>query len=110
MQCMKSIILALSLALAASAFADPVCRDHYGRICRSKKVLSDFRKTVPCPATGQTGKRCHGYIIDHIKALSCAKTEEERARLDSVGNLQYQTIADAKAKDRIERKMCGYAG
>lgn len=95
------IILAL---LCSTAFADTCTppRDKYGHIARSKKVLSDFRKTVPCPATGKTGKRCVGYVIDHVKPL-CA------CGPDAVSNLQWQTIADAKAKDRIERKMCGSA-
>jgi hypothetical protein len=86
--------------LCSPAFAD--CnppRDHYGHILRSKKVVSDFRKTVPCPATGQTGKRCAGYVVDHVDPLcNCGP--------DAVGNLQWQTVSDAKRKDRIERRLC----
>lgn len=65
-------------------------------------------KLHPCPSTGST-KRCKGWVIDHIEALSCAKTEEDRRALDSVGNMQWQTKSDAKAKDRVEQKMCGEA-
>lgn len=100
---MRSFILALSLLspLALADTCDPP-RDKYGRIERSKKVLSDFRKTVPCPATGKTGRRCEGYVIDHVKPLACCGR-------DAVDNLQWQTIAEGKAKDKWERKVCGQA-
>jgi hypothetical protein len=39
-------------------------------------------------------------VIDHIKALACGGA-------DAVENLQWQTRADAKAKDRWELKECG---
>lgn len=74
-------------------------RDKYGHIARSKKVISDFRKSVPCPATGQTGKRCAGYVVDHVHPL-CA------CGPDSVENMQWQTVSEAKIKDRWERKIC----
>jgi hypothetical protein len=98
---MKYFLVLLLFASSVHAECNPP-RDKYGHIARSKKVLSDFRKTIPCPATGKTGKRCAGYVIDHIKPL-CA------CGPDSIENLQWQTIADAKAKDRRERKMCGSA-
>jgi hypothetical protein len=78
-------------------------RDKYGKIARSKKVVSDFRKSVPCPATGQVAKRCPDYVIDHVTPL-CA------CGADAVSNLQWQTVADAKVKDRWERKICGGRG
>jgi hypothetical protein len=42
---------------------------------------------------------CPGYRKDHIVPLSCGGP-------DTVQNLQWQTIADAKAKDKWERKPC----
>jgi hypothetical protein len=88
----------LCLPLLSQACAPE--RDDYGRIKRSRKVVALFMATVPCPATGEVGKRCKGYVIDHkIPLCACGR--------DEVGNLQYQTIPDAKAKDRLERKMCG---
>jgi hypothetical protein len=36
-----------------------------------------------------------GYVVDHVVAL-------KRGGADSPGNMQWQTIEDAKAKDRIE--------
>ncbi len=105
---MKTLALILSATLSLSAFADPVCRTKQGRICRSSAVRHAFMKLHPCPSTGST-KRCSTHVIDHIKALSCARSEEERRALDSVGNMQWMTKVDAKAKDREERKMCGAA-
>jgi hypothetical protein len=75
-------------------------RDDYGRIKRSRKVVAIFMATVPCPATGEVGKRCVGHVIDHKIPLACCGS-------DTIENMQYQTIAAAKAKDRVERKACG---
>lgn len=41
-----------------------------------------------------------GHVIDHIVPLACGGT-------DAPANMQWQTTADAKAKDRMERKACG---
>jgi hypothetical protein len=38
-------------------------------------------------------------VKDHIKALDCGGA-------DAVHNLQWQTVADAKLKDKWERKGC----
>ncbi len=40
-----------------------------------------------------------GYVIDHIVPL-CA------GGADAVGNMQWQTRADARVKDRQERALC----
>ena len=40
-----------------------------------------------------------GYVIDHIVPLACGGT-------DAPGNLQWQTVAEGKAKDRTERVGC----
>jgi putative protein kinase ArgK-like GTPase of G3E family len=53
----------------------------------------------PCPSTGRTTGVCPGYIKDHIVPLACGGP-------DSVANLQWQTVAAAKAKDRWETKGC----
>ena len=52
-----------------------------------------------CPANGNTRGRCPGYIIDHKKPL-CAGGP------DRPSNMQWQTIKEAKLKDKQERKMC----
>lgn len=66
---------------------------------RSKAVLAEFQRQNPCPSTGKTKGACEGWIKDH-KIPLCAGGS------DSVDNLQWQTVADAKRKDVEERKMC----
>ena len=53
----------------------------------------------PCPSTGRTTGACPGYIKDHIRALDCRGP-------DAVSNMQWQTVAEAKAKDKWETKGC----
>jgi hypothetical protein len=55
----------------------------------------DFQKSHPCPATGKTSGACKGYVIDHVVPL-------KRGGADAPSNMQWQTTAAAKAKDRIE--------
>jgi hypothetical protein len=66
---------------------------------RSRSVTREFQREHPCPSTGLTTGACPGYRKDHIKALACGGP-------DAVSNLQWQTIADARAKDAWERKAC----
>jgi hypothetical protein len=94
------IAILLCIPLLGQACEPP--RDANGRIQRSKKVKDDFKATFPCPATGELSKKCPGYVIDHIVPLACCGA-------DSVENMQWQTRAEAKAKDRWERKKCGAA-
>jgi hypothetical protein len=103
---MRLLILLLAPILVHAA--EPA-RDDYGRILRSQKVIRLFRATVPCPATGKVERRCPGHVIDHWIALACAKTEDERRALDDVSNLRWQTVEDAKDKDKVERRECGRA-
>ena len=67
---------------------------------RSYSVKHEFQRQHPCPSTGRTTGACPGYIKDHIRALDCGGP-------DSVENMQWQTVAEAKAKDKWERKGCG---
>ena len=53
----------------------------------------------PCPSTGKTRGACPGYVIDHKHALACGGG-------DASSNMQWQTMADAKAKDKWERNGC----
>jgi hypothetical protein len=66
---------------------------------RSREVTREFQREDPCPSTGRTSGACPGYRKDHIKALGCGGS-------DAVWNLQWQTVAEAKAKDRWERPAC----
>lgn len=70
-------------------------RDRRGNIKRSKAAVDAFRKAHPCPSTGRTSGSCPGYVIDHVQAL-------EHGGADSPLNMQWQTKAEAKAKDKIE--------
>jgi hypothetical protein len=52
----------------------------------------EFQRQHPCPSTGRTTGACPGFVKDHVIPLACGGP-------DSVANLQWQTIAAAKAKD-----------
>lgn len=93
---MKKLLLILLLPILASA----VERDQYGRIARSRVEVAKFKRHHPCPATGYRFGSCSGWVIDHIIPL-CS------GGLDSAAlNMQWQTVADAKIKDKQERKQC----
>lgn len=81
--------------LLAADYCVPCPRDAQGRIQRSAGAKTDFKRQNPCPATLQPRGPCPGYVIDHIVAL-------KRGGLDAPSNMQWQTRADAKAKDRWE--------
>jgi hypothetical protein len=87
-------LVMLLVGLAGSAEA---------RCARSHAVRAAFQRLHPCPSTGQTVGACPGYVFDHIVPL-CA------GGADSVANLQYQTIAAGKIKDRAERALCRKLG
>jgi hypothetical protein len=70
-------------------------RDSSGRVKRSSQAKHDFMKSHPCPSTGKTSGPCKGYVIDHVQPL-------KRGGADSPSNMQWQTTAAAKAKDRVE--------
>jgi hypothetical protein len=65
-------------------------RDKQGKIKRSTKAKDEFKKQSGYPH-GRPG-----YVIDHVTPLS-------RGGRDAPSNMQWQTKADAKAKDRTER-------
>ena len=66
-------------------------RDAKGRLVRPEKAKDDFRKAHPCPATGKTSGPCPGYVIDHVVAL-------KNGGADAPSNMQWQAVANAKAK------------
>src|ERR1700730_7542204 len=70
-------------------------RDSNGRIKRNSAARRAFRRDNPCPATGLTSGSCPGYVIDHVQAL-------RHGGSDTPGNMAWQTVAEARAKDRVE--------
>ena len=65
----------------------------HGRIKRSAKAKDDFMRQTGYPH----GRK--GYVVDHKVPLACGGA-------DSPSNMQWQTKAEAKAKDKVERKGC----
>lgn len=66
---------------------------------RSEKAKDAFKYANPCPSNGNNHGACPGYVIDHIQALACGG-------VDSPENMQWQSVAEGKAKDKWERKGC----
>ena len=65
------------------------------KIPRSSAVAAQFQRLHPCPSTGLPKGACPGWIKDHRIALC-------KGGSDSIDNLQWQTVVEAKAKDRWE--------
>ena len=72
-----------------------VPRDSHGKIARDPRQLNTFKKQNPCPSTGKTYGSCPGYTVDHVIPL-------KRGGADSPSNMQWQTSAEAKQKDKWE--------
>lgn len=77
-----------------TAFAYP-CSHHPPRSYPAKAA---FARLHPCPATGLRLAHCPGYVIDHVVPIVCCGA-------DDPSNMQWQTIAAGKAKDRVELKL-----
>jgi hypothetical protein len=89
----RHLLLALVLTVAGmSAPAD-------ARTKRSQSAKVEFKAEHPCPATGARKGPCKGYVIDHVNPLACGGP-------DTAANMQWQTVAEGKAKDKWERKAC----
>ena len=57
------------------------------------RCIADIGVTLS--ATGKITGTCPGYVVDHLVPL-------RRGGGDSSDNLQWQTVAEAKAKYRVE--------
>jgi hypothetical protein len=68
-------------------------RDRHGRLKRSAEAKRDFERESGHPHGWP------GHVVDHIVPLACGGA-------DSPSNMQWQTTAEAKAKDRVERRGC----
>jgi hypothetical protein len=69
------------------------------RTIRNSSAKAEFKRLHPCPATGARSGPCGGYVIDHVIPLAYGGP-------DAPSNMQWQTIAEGKAKDRWELKGC----
>jgi len=69
-------------------------RRHSSRL-RDPEQRRAFQRSHPCPSTGRKSGACPGYVVDHIKPL-------KRSGPDRPSNMQWQTKAEAKAKDAVE--------
>lgn len=81
------------LALAFVAAVSPAL----AKTARSHAATREFQLEHPCPSTGKTTGSCPGYVKDHIVPLC-------KGGPDTPENMQWQTIAEGKAKDRWECK------
>lgn len=72
----------------------------YGARGRREHLDCSRVRAHPCPSTGKTSGACPGYRKDHIIPLACGDS-------DAVLNMQWQTVAEARARDRWERRACG---
>jgi hypothetical protein len=71
----------------------------YAKQERSQAAKNDFKALHPCPSNGKNYGPCPGFVIDHITPLACSGN-------DAPINMQWQTVAEGKAKDKWERKDC----
>ena len=70
-------------------------RDANGKIKRNPAARRAFQSSHPCPATRRTSGACPGYVVDPIVPL-------KRGGADEPANMQWQTVVEPKAKDKIE--------
>lgn len=68
-------------------------KEHHSRIHRSRQAKHDFLVQSGYPH----GRK--GYVVDHIVPLACGGA-------DAPSNMQWQTIAEGKTKDKLERQHC----
>jgi len=89
------VALLLAVAIGTSPTACHLDRDARGHIHRSASAKRMFKAMHPCPANGATTGSCPGYVIDHVCPLACCGA-------DAPSNMQWQTKAEARAKDAWE--------
>ena len=87
---------ALFLSLLLARHPPAPCEGHV--VPRSSDAKRAFVGAHPCPGGLDKGSRrhCQGYIVDHICPLVCCG-------IDAPQNMQWQTEAAAKTKDKWER-------
>jgi len=91
---MSRLVAAILVATFATIAPSIEAKQH-----RSTAVKNAFKITHPCPANDRRRGPCPGYVIDHIIPL-CAGGP------DATSNMQWQTIAAGKIKDKTEILSC----
>ena len=76
-----------------------LCADLEAKTHRSASAKRAFKRQHPCPATGLPAGPCPGYVIDHVRPLACGGPDRPE-------NMQWETVEEAKEKDRTERQDC----
>jgi hypothetical protein len=71
----------------------PGARNSPGRIQRSEKAKEDFMRRTGHPHGWS------GHVVDHRTPLACGGA-------DAPSNMQWQTVEEGKAKDKVERQGC----
>jgi hypothetical protein len=71
----------------------PASRNSRGRIKPSAAAKDEFLHETGYPH----GRK--GYVVDHKVSLACGGA-------DAPSNMQWQTTAEGKAKDKVERRGC----
>jgi hypothetical protein len=104
---MRTVVLALAVLVGSGATLPDarvdareqvqVERDTHGKIKRSHEAKKKFMQESGYPHGRD------GYVIDHVVPLACGGA-------DDPSNMQWQTKAEAKAKDKTERQGCGHSG
>ena len=91
---MKTVLLIPVLLVCVALPVSASAREH-----RSAWVKREFQLPHPCLSTGLTSGPCPGYVKDHVVPLVCGGP-------DAPSNMQWQTIREARAKDKWEAKGC----
>lgn len=93
---MKSSFKILVFILSVCVFINAEAQE---QTARSGKTAYQFRKTHPCPSTGQIQKSCKGWVINHIVPLCYGG-------IDSVDNMEWEEKVSSYKRDVFERKIC----
>ena len=89
----------IRLTVIATGVCVAVARHALASERRSRAVARELQREHLCPSTGLTSGAGPGYRRDHIVPLACGGP-------DAVSNMQWQTVAEARAKEAWERQAC----
>jgi hypothetical protein len=95
----------LTLAAAAAALAGAVLLVMApladARPQRPSATVAAFKRSNPCPATGQIVGACPGHVVGPI-VPTCAEGE------DALANMQWRTVVDARDHEGWAREYCRF--